>query len=497
MYHMNPKTGEISRCRAKSPKTCPFGEEYHGFNREEMLEIADLVNEERIKKEVAEGKMESPYKKGEWTTRFGMYVDACRQGRPWATGELTDAKDPVGDPITTLDMGYIDLKASKKYLRAVDKAKKLSEEELIKEASKDRAINSAYREELCNRLMAKDSIKEKMELSELNTKKLFEETEEGKTYRFMYNPSNNELEKYGFFRDLTYDSRNNVNHSYSPEEFTEMLHKDIDKALNELSEDDRYKDLIEDGKARINIEFMQGEKRKREYGGEFNMDHYLIRIVEYSDKPFDDDLDKNEYYHDMQLNKKFNEENPNYRNGLYKDKIPVNDETVYSCMKERRYFKEALDYYRQEEEKGNAIYFMDMYAPISRKTFLLKNKVDLKLNANDENVCRVKKVLFDHKPTTSANSQVFNPFYECDIEATAALYAEKDGRLTPEFIKEYAEEMYLDPSGKSGCLRFKKGTPSADEVLGERMRKYERISRFGDIDINDPNHCLVWEMLGL
>lgn len=29
MYHYNPKTGEVSKCKAKSPETYPFGAENH------------------------------------------------------------------------------------------------------------------------------------------------------------------------------------------------------------------------------------------------------------------------------------------------------------------------------------------------------------------------------------------------------------------------------------------------------------------------------------
>ena len=34
MYHVNPKTGEIGTCHAKSPETCPFG----SFNHSDSLE---------------------------------------------------------------------------------------------------------------------------------------------------------------------------------------------------------------------------------------------------------------------------------------------------------------------------------------------------------------------------------------------------------------------------------------------------------------------------
>lgn len=46
MYHYNPKTGEVSKCKAKSPETCPFGAENHAQSLEEITKFADEQNEE-------------------------------------------------------------------------------------------------------------------------------------------------------------------------------------------------------------------------------------------------------------------------------------------------------------------------------------------------------------------------------------------------------------------------------------------------------------------
>lgn len=47
MYHYNQKTGKISQCKAKSPATCPFGEENHAVTIEEAQKIADKKNSKR------------------------------------------------------------------------------------------------------------------------------------------------------------------------------------------------------------------------------------------------------------------------------------------------------------------------------------------------------------------------------------------------------------------------------------------------------------------
>ena len=50
MYHINPKTGEIGTCKAKSPETCPFGCENHSENLEEIQVKADKINKKENKK---------------------------------------------------------------------------------------------------------------------------------------------------------------------------------------------------------------------------------------------------------------------------------------------------------------------------------------------------------------------------------------------------------------------------------------------------------------
>lgn len=50
MYHYNPKTGEVSKCNAKSPETCPFGSANHAQSLEEIQKMADERNKERTDK---------------------------------------------------------------------------------------------------------------------------------------------------------------------------------------------------------------------------------------------------------------------------------------------------------------------------------------------------------------------------------------------------------------------------------------------------------------
>ena len=56
MYHVNPKTGEVGTCHAKSPETCPFGSFNHSDNLDGMLllKIISLTikRENLIKKEL-------------------------------------------------------------------------------------------------------------------------------------------------------------------------------------------------------------------------------------------------------------------------------------------------------------------------------------------------------------------------------------------------------------------------------------------------------------
>ena len=54
MYHVNPKTGEIGTCKAKSPETCPFGCENHSENLEEIQVKADKINKNKFKKPTEE-----------------------------------------------------------------------------------------------------------------------------------------------------------------------------------------------------------------------------------------------------------------------------------------------------------------------------------------------------------------------------------------------------------------------------------------------------------
>lgn len=47
IYHYNPKTGEVSRCRAKSPESCPFGAENHSKDIEQLTYYADVQNQKK------------------------------------------------------------------------------------------------------------------------------------------------------------------------------------------------------------------------------------------------------------------------------------------------------------------------------------------------------------------------------------------------------------------------------------------------------------------
>lgn len=44
MYHVNPVSGEIGTCHAKSPESCPFGVVNHNENLEEIQIRADKIN---------------------------------------------------------------------------------------------------------------------------------------------------------------------------------------------------------------------------------------------------------------------------------------------------------------------------------------------------------------------------------------------------------------------------------------------------------------------
>ena len=58
MYHVNPKTGEIGTCKAKSPDSCPFGCENHSENLEEIQVKADKINKKTEWKEKNEKRKE-------------------------------------------------------------------------------------------------------------------------------------------------------------------------------------------------------------------------------------------------------------------------------------------------------------------------------------------------------------------------------------------------------------------------------------------------------
>lgn len=48
MYHYNPRTGEVTKCMAKSPETCPYGVENHAQTLEEIQKVADKKNQEKV-----------------------------------------------------------------------------------------------------------------------------------------------------------------------------------------------------------------------------------------------------------------------------------------------------------------------------------------------------------------------------------------------------------------------------------------------------------------
>lgn len=57
MYHVNPNTGEIGRCYARSPHSCPFGVLNHSYDYEKLQIIADGINKGKISNEVKEIKV--------------------------------------------------------------------------------------------------------------------------------------------------------------------------------------------------------------------------------------------------------------------------------------------------------------------------------------------------------------------------------------------------------------------------------------------------------
>lgn len=53
------KTGEVSKCRAESPATCPFGIVNHSIDLKEITEFADKKNERKSKLEAVEQDLSS------------------------------------------------------------------------------------------------------------------------------------------------------------------------------------------------------------------------------------------------------------------------------------------------------------------------------------------------------------------------------------------------------------------------------------------------------
>ena len=54
MYHVNPNTGEIGRCYARGPHSCPFGVLNHSYDYEKLQIIADRINKREISNEIRE-----------------------------------------------------------------------------------------------------------------------------------------------------------------------------------------------------------------------------------------------------------------------------------------------------------------------------------------------------------------------------------------------------------------------------------------------------------
>ena len=64
MYHVNPVTGEVGICKAKSPDSCPFGCENHSENLDDIQIKSDKINKSiirRFKKKNTEIKGELDY----------------------------------------------------------------------------------------------------------------------------------------------------------------------------------------------------------------------------------------------------------------------------------------------------------------------------------------------------------------------------------------------------------------------------------------------------
>ena len=64
MYHVNPKTGEVGTCHAKSPETCPFGSFNHSDNLDNIQMKADIINKWNVitKDYQFNNKKRKPYK---------------------------------------------------------------------------------------------------------------------------------------------------------------------------------------------------------------------------------------------------------------------------------------------------------------------------------------------------------------------------------------------------------------------------------------------------
>lgn len=95
IYHYNPKTGEVSRCRAKSPESCPFGAENHSKDIEQLTYYADVQNQKKARIE-----------------RFGLSADKILKsgggvevhfGKDWTGVEMNGNSDRLQGTIDWLE----------------------------------------------------------------------------------------------------------------------------------------------------------------------------------------------------------------------------------------------------------------------------------------------------------------------------------------------------------------------------------------------------------
>lgn len=425
MYHYNPRTGQVSICKAKSPETCPFGVENHAQSLEEITKFADEQNK--------------------------------------IIARMSGKKPKV---VTTDDslIAYDDLYISDSYFNAVNRAPTLNNSNLIREALEDRVLRSPYREELYIRMKTRDPFNDRMSLSDINTSLLIDQAEKRVVYNYIIKPKTNEREKYGFYKLNGYkDEFKLSDEDDTREEMDAKLKASIDKAVA------KNKKLIDSGKGVIVIkstadEFVPDKDRSSPRRKHWNS--FSIAVAEYSDKPMEDKLkfdgSENDCYVDMQLKHSFGGTLYNdYRIGLRRNRTEEYDyRNIFSYMKCRHHFGQ-IDKWLKSNSPSKEVKFERVNSVTEE--YVLTEPVEVRLNAEDKYNCKVDKIRFASFINFN-REKTKEPYYVCDVQATADLYAERDGRFTADFIRKNAEKMYLDPYGDSGKIIWKEDAPNKKEI---------------------------------